>query len=367
MRGLVTSGLLVLLAAGSVEAQPQPAPAGRDLLVAGDPLGAAEAFQESLRAGALSRFTVQLAIYCDVSNLERQVRASGNPPELFVLRRSVGDRPCLGLYWGLFGSRDEARAAVSNIPGSLRASGQGPVALSAILPPGELAPSRVVTAPPPRAPVPTAAPAAAVPAPEAMPAAPAEEPVAAPPPTVEPQPRQVQSAPRPETPSVRVPAMEIAAGYSYLWDDTFPDSDGAYPLGWILSGCANLNRKIGVVGEVSAQYKSEDALAELGAPFNVDLGLLGVHAGLRYTHRNASLVTPYVQALAGVTRSSIDLASLRTVEDDFSIQPGAGLVVRLSDSVGLGLGGDYRLVFGEENQRNQFRVHADLVFGIGSR
>ena len=175
------------------------------------------------------------------------------------------------------------------------------------------------------------------------------------------------AAPLPETPSVRVPAMEIAAGYSYLWDDTFPESDGAYPLGWILSGCANLNRKIGVVGEVSAQYKSEDALAELGAPFNVDLGLLGVHAGLRYTHRNAGLVTPYVQALAGVTRSSVDLADFRTVEDDFSIQPGAGLVVRLSDSVGLGLGGDYRLVFGEENQRNQFRVHADLVFGIGSR
>ena len=175
MRGLVTSGLLVLLAAGSAEAQPQPSTAttGRDLLAAGDPLGAAEAFQESLRAGALSGFTVQLAIYCDVSNLERQVGASGNPPELLVLRRSLNDRPCLGLYWGLFGSRDEARAAVSNIPGSLRASGQGPVALSAILPPGEPAPSRLVTAPPPRAPIPTPAPAAAVPAPEAMPAAPA--------------------------------------------------------------------------------------------------------------------------------------------------------------------------------------------------
>ena len=370
MRGLVTSGLLVLLAAGSVEAQPQPAPAatGRDLLAAGDPLGAAEAFQESLRAGGLSRFTVQVAIYCDVSNLERQLRASANPPELFVLRRSVGDRPCLGLYWGLFASRDEARAAVSTIPGTLRASGQGPVAVSAILPPGEPAPSRVVTAPPPRARVPSPAPAVAVsPEPEAMAAAPAAEPVAAAPPMVEPLPREVQSAPLSEAPSVRVPAIEIAAGYSYLRDDTFPESDGSYPLGWILSGCANLNRKVGVVGEVSAQYKSEDALDDFGAPFNVDLGLLGVHAGLRYTLRHAGFVTPYVQALAGVTRSSVDLAGLREVEDDFSIQPGAGLVVRLSDSVGLGLGGDYRLVFGEENQRNQFRLHADLVFGIGSR
>jgi hypothetical protein len=200
-----------------------------------------------------------------------------------------------------------------------------------------------------------------------MAAAPAAEPVAAAPPMVEPLPREVQSAPLSEAPSVRIPAIEIAAGYSYLRDDTFPESDGSYPLGWILSGCANLNRKVGVVGEVSAQYKSEDALADFGAPFNVDLGLLGVHAGLRYTLRHAGFVTPYVQALAGVTRSSVDLADLRTVEDDFSIQPGAGVVVRFSDSVGLGLGGDYRLVFGEENQRNQFRLHADLVFGIGSR
>jgi hypothetical protein len=161
--------------------------------------------------------------------------------------------------------------------------------------------------------------------------------------------------------------MELAAGYSYLWDDTFPESDGSYPLGWILSGCANLNRKIGVVGEVSAQYSSQDALDALGAPFSADIGLLAVHAGLRYTHRSAGLVTPYVQALAGVTRSSVDVASLRTVEDDFSIQPGVGLVYRISDRVGLGLGADYRLVFGEEKQRNELRLHADLVFGIGSR
>jgi hypothetical protein len=161
--------------------------------------------------------------------------------------------------------------------------------------------------------------------------------------------------------------MEIAAGYSYLRDDTFPESDGSFALGWILSGCANLNRRVGIVGEVSAQYKTEDALGESGAPFDVGLGLLGVHAGPRYTHRHAGLVTPYIQALAGVTRSSVDLAGLRTVEDDFSIQPGAGLVVRLSQSVGLGLGADYRLVFGEESQRNELRFHADLVFGVGSR
>ena len=370
MRGLVTSGLLVLLAAGSGEAQLQPAPAatGRELLAAADPLGAAEAFHGSLRESGLSRFTVQLAIYCDVSNLERQVRASGNPPELFVLRRSIDGRPCLGLYWGLFASPGEARAAVPRIPGVLRAAGQKPVAVSAILPPGEPAPSRVAAAPPPtRPPAPRPAPAVVAAAePEAMPAPPVAEPVAAPPPVAEPLPPAVRSAPVSEAPSVRVPALEIAAGYAYLDDDAFPVTGGSFEAGWILSGCANLNRGLGVVGEVNAQYKTVDALGTL-TPFNRDLGLLGVHAGLRYTHRGGGLVTPYIQGLAGATRSSVEVAGVREVEDDFSIQPGAGVVFRLSDSVGLGLGGDYRLVFGEVDQRNEFRFHADLVFGIGSR
>jgi hypothetical protein len=363
MRGLVTSGLLVLLAAGSGEAWPQQAPpaTGRELLAAADPLAAADAFQQSLRAGDPSRFAVQLAIFCDVTNIDRQVRASGNPPELFVLRRSVGDRPCLGLYWGLFASRDEARAAVAKVPGVLRAQGQSPVALLAILPPGEPLPSRIAAAPAPPANVPTPAPQA-VPRsePEAMPAAPAAG-VVAPPPLVEPP---VPSAPASAPPSVRVPAMEIAAGYAYLDDDTFPVTGGSFEAGWILSGCANLNRGLGVVGEVNAEYKTQNTLG--GPPYG-NLGLLGVHAGLRYAHRRGWIVTPYVQGLAGLTRSSVEAAGLRAVDDDFSVQPGVGLVFRVSQSVGLGLGADYRLVFGEVDQRNELRLHGDLVFGIGSR
>jgi hypothetical protein len=367
MRGLVTSGLLVLLAVGIGEARPQQAAAatGRERLAAADPLGAADAFQQALRAGDLSRFTVQLAVFCEAANLERQVRASGNPPELFVLRRQVGDRPCLGLYWGLFASRDAARAAVASVPGALQAPGQLPVALLALVPPGVPAPSRVAAAPP----APTAAPREPIPAPqavppsepEAMPAAPAAVSAAPPPPLVEPP---VPFAPASVPSSVRVPAVELAAGYAWLDDDAFPVTGGSFEAGWILTGSANLNGSLGVVGEVNAEYRTEDMLG--GAPYR-NLGLLGVHAGLRYALRRGWVATPYVQGLAGVTRSSLEGADSRAVEDDFSVQPGAGLVFRLSDSVGLGLGADYRLVFGEERQRNEFRLHGDLVFGIGSR
>jgi hypothetical protein len=367
MGALVTSGLLVLLAAGAAEPRPQ-APTGdargRDLLAAGDSLGAAEAFREALRASGRSRFTVQLAVYCDVSNLDRQVRASGNPPELFVLRRSVGGRTCLGVYWGLFASRAEALAGVSTIPGALRATGQAPVAVSAVLPPGDSLPSRVVTTPPPPVEVP-------VPAPEAV-AAPAAEVIAvtpAPPsaePMAEPLLGEPSPAPTPEAPSLRVPAMEVEAGYSYLEDDTLPG--GSFALGGVLSGCASVTRALGVVGEASGHYTTEDALDDLGGrPLEMDLGLLGVHAGLRYTHRHGGFVTPYVQALAGVTRTSVELAGRREVEDDFSIQPGAGVVFRISEGVGVAVGADYRLVFAEDAERNELRIHTGLVFGFGRR
>ena len=103
------------------------------------------------------------------------------------------------------------------------------------------------------------------------------------------------------------------------------------------------------------------------APLTVDRDLLGVHAGLRYTHRRGGFAVPYAQALAGWTRTGVELAGIRRVDDAFSIQPGVGLNLRLSRSVGLGLGADYRLVFGEEENRNEVRVHAGLVFGIGDR
>ena len=103
------------------------------------------------------------------------------------------------------------------------------------------------------------------------------------------------------------------------------------------------------------------------APLTVDRDLLGVHAGLRYTHRRGGFAVPYAQALAGWTRTGVDLAGRREVEDAFSVQPGVGLNLRLSRSVGLGLGADYRLVLGEEESRNELRLHAGLVLAIGDR
>jgi hypothetical protein len=64
-------------------------------------------------------------------------------------------------------------------------------------------------------------------------------------------------------------------------------------------------------------------------------------------------------------------------DTNFSIQPGVGVMFRLSDNVRFGLGGDYRLVFTgpatdpslifPRYKTNEFRLHAGLVFGVGTR
>jgi hypothetical protein len=53
-------------------------------------------------------------------------------------------------------------------------------------------------------------------------------------------------------------------------------------------------------------------------------------------------------------------------ETKFSIQPGAGILVKVSDTVGIDLGADYRLVFSQK-KANEFRFHLGVAFLIGKK
>src|SRR5512134_456575 len=135
MRRLVATGLLCVWAVGSAAAQSADEGLlvrGGALLSAGRYLEAADAYQEDL-AAASSRFTVQVAVYCDVTYLERQLRGSGTARDLFVLHRTVRDQSCYGLYWGLFGSRSAADAASRTAPPALQTLDRVSTSVSAVL------------------------------------------------------------------------------------------------------------------------------------------------------------------------------------------------------------------------------------------
>jgi opacity protein-like surface antigen len=167
------------------------------------------------------------------------------------------------------------------------------------------------------------------------------------------------------------PKAEISLGYSYLYDDSFKDTgvSGSFPLGWMASVNLNVNSWLGVVADVSGSYKSEDTAMGVDLDNGLDFNLYGFHGGFRISgHKNQS-ATPYVQALAGVARGSVGTSvvgvGVAVSETDFSFQPGLGVIVRLSDSIGIDLGGDYRMVFAEGVTTNEFRAHAGIVFRIG--
>jgi opacity protein-like surface antigen len=232
--------------------------------------------------------------------------------------------------------------------------------------PGLGAGPSVRTAPRPATPAPTP-----VPAPAAPPrrAAPAPAPPAA-------QPPQARSAPAPERvapattspqPSGDVPVAELSAGYAYLYDDAFNDSDisGSFGFGWHLSANVSVNKWAGIVGDISGNYRSEgNDVAKL------KLNVYNFHGGFRFSARDNAAVTWYVQALAGGTRhgGSVTVVGVSGGESvtDFSIQPGAGLIFKLSDRLGIDVGGDYVRVFGDDGS-NEFRAHVGVAFRVGRK
>ena len=190
----------------------------------------------------------------------------------------------------------------------------------------------------------------------------------APAPTYAPQPPPQQYAPayvNPK-PSSDVPAAEISAGYSFIYDDSFKDYDlsGSFPIGWMVSANFNVTPAIGVVLDVSGNYKSDDVTDGFDIA-SVSSSIYGFHGGFRFSARSG--VTPYIQALAGVSRGSVSVIGIGVSATNFSIQPGVGLLFKLSKSVGVDVGGDYRLIFADGGSVNEFRLHAGVAFFVGSK
>lgn len=406
----MTASLLGFCAIGDAAPEPQAAtrPSGNGglargsaLLSAGRYLEAADAFKEDL-AGAASKFTVQVAVYCDVAYLERHLRTSGVPLDLFLLHRTVRDQDCFGLYWGLFDSRTSAAAASRAAPPAAQTPDRLTAAVAAVLASTPASAPRTARAAP-SAPPPTPATSARGAGARALePIQPADTPppptglsgTASPPLPVErssPPPPSTRVSESPTTPAdaqtVTSPRVELAFGYAYLWDDSLKNSEinQSFKLGALVSVTVNVSRRLGLVGEVSlhdgslAVFALPAAISPFGNGRRTENPLTGVnptvqayHAGVRYTDRDDRIVTPYVQLLVGATRYSVSVSdqgtSVTASLTHTSFQPGLGIAGRISDTVAIDAGIDYRWVIQpDEPDANQFRFHAGLVVRLGRR
>jgi len=101
-------------------------------LAAGSYAQAADAFRADLPSQAPGKFTIPVGAFCEASNLAKLVK-SADTQQLVLVRLVLRGRECYGLYFGLFASAAEARAAVAQLPPALRAPGQAPISIQRVL------------------------------------------------------------------------------------------------------------------------------------------------------------------------------------------------------------------------------------------
>ncbi len=155
--------------------------------------------------------------------------------------------------------------------------------------------------------------------------------------------------------------IEVTGGYQ-----TVRVLDQTLPLGWSADCAANLDAAWSIVGEASAAHKTE---RDENLGFDVDLSLHAFGAGARWSSRAGRRIIPFLQVLAGAVRARAKAVVLGVQIGDsstrFTLQPGGGVNVRVTDALGLVGQIDYRRIFLDEEEdgesgRNEFRIFVGL-------
>jgi septal ring-binding cell division protein DamX len=101
--------------------RPRPAPTAPDS-------SRYESMAREFAATATGNFTVQFAIVCEPSNVTRALNNGGT--NVWFVSIPIKGRACYRMYWGRFGTRDEAERGMAALPASLRESKPAVVPIS---------------------------------------------------------------------------------------------------------------------------------------------------------------------------------------------------------------------------------------------
>jgi hypothetical protein len=162
------------------------------------------------------------------------------------------------------------------------------------------------------------------------------------------------------------PKVEVSVGYNFLHLDIDPDEGDPedlanFPVGWYADLAGNLTSTLGIVGQITGNYKSLDLGFGIDADTRIHTFMGGVRAG-----GGASNVRPFGQVLFGVAHAKFSTDDLvgdfEESSTDPALQLGAGVNV-MSGSVGVRLGADYIRVFADDEGSNVFRFAVGIAFG----
>jgi hypothetical protein len=159
-------------------------------------------------------------------------------------------------------------------------------------------------------------------------------------------------------------AFDVAGGYQFTGM-----ADQTLPVGWSAGISTPIGGAWGLAAEVSGAYRTERD-QDLGVDVRLSVHTLGI--GVRWSSRGPAGVVPFLQVLGGASRATAHARPFDTdvgeTSTSFMLQPGAGVDVGLSDSVGLVGQADYRRVFIDEDRgesaAHQFRLFVGVRVGL---
>jgi opacity protein-like surface antigen len=164
---------------------------------------------------------------------------------------------------------------------------------------------------------------------------------------------------------------EFSAGWRLLHFE-----EETFSLGWYADVLRDLTDSLGVVGEVSGQYKTVDETRMVaGVPVNVstDFRIHSFMGGIRFSAQQNPQFVPFGQALFGLVHGSASIEGSATVggrtftvdesesDNDAAFELGGGVNVRVTDNITLRFAASYFRVI-EDDASNSLAVAVGAVF-----
>jgi len=165
------------------------------------------------------------------------------------------------------------------------------------------------------------------------------------------------------------PKAEISGGWQLLSGKAEGDPEReTFSKGWYFDIAGNITPVIGVVGQVSGNYKTFEDEAFEGEDF--DLSIHTFMGGIRASSQGP--VRGFGQFLLGGARIHGSAGTESGSQTDFAIQLGGGVNVTGNAPVGLRIGLDWLKTFAKDDSEvtegadiNGVRFTIGVVFGIG--
>jgi opacity protein-like surface antigen len=142
--------------------------------------------------------------------------------------------------------------------------------------------------------------------------------------------------------------------------------------GFNVAVTGNANSWIGVTFEGGGSFLKQGTEGFENVLVDFEVQQWTALAGPKFTVRQAKGIAPFAEFLAGGAYFSVEIpaADLSDTGWDFVLQPGAGIDVRLSDTVAVRVGVDWRLLSDKAfsgQTFNQFRFTLGVTFRSGLR